>query len=64
MHIRGQFRCNRVYIYKIQHHIREVDPMIEIELQQETLHTVLDHRNTCNSKISGLFIKSSCVYAY
>ena len=31
-----------VYI-RPQHHIREVDPMIEIELQQEILHTVLDH---------------------
>ena len=28
---------------RLQHHIREVDPMIEIELQQEILHTVLDH---------------------
>ena len=28
---------------RLQHHIREVDPMIEIELQQKILHTVLDH---------------------
>jgi hypothetical protein len=40
----------RVYICDPQHDKREVDPMIEIELRQEILNTVLHHRNTCNSK--------------
>jgi hypothetical protein len=34
-----------------------------LELRQEILHTVLDHWNTCNSKILGLLIKSNCVCA-
>ena len=38
--------------------------MIEIELQQQILHTILDNWNTSNSKILGLFIKSSRVYAF
>ena len=42
MNIRVNFDVKDVYI-RLQHHIREIDPMIEIELQQDILHTILDH---------------------
>jgi hypothetical protein len=36
MHVKGQFCGNGP-----QHDMREVDPMIEMELRQEILHTAL-----------------------
>ena len=43
MHIRVNFAVIGCIYIRPQHDIREVDPMIEIELQQEILHTILDH---------------------